>query len=243
MGTSVKPQPNGMASSAAALRYWERRQEVAANNLANVSTDGFKGERVFSRLVEGALPVPDAVTDFSPGTLQPTGNPYDVAIDGRGFFVVQTANGERLSRGGTLHISQDGTLVDAAGNALMGEHGPVQITTRGMQDVSSVQITSSGVVRVNDTDIDQLRLETIPPHTSLTREGNGLFVPPQHRVRMGRDTAVVRQGAIEESNVTPVSEMVDMIAIQRAYTAVEKAMTTLDATRGVATTELGRPMN
>jgi flagellar hook-basal body protein len=82
-----------MSSAAAALRYWERRQEVASNNLANVSTEGFKGQRVFARMVEGALPAADAVTDFTPGPLSTTGNPSDVAIEGRGFLVVKTPSG------------------------------------------------------------------------------------------------------------------------------------------------------
>jgi flagellar hook-basal body protein len=129
MGTPIRP--NGMTSAAAALRYWERRQEVASNNLANVSTEGFKGEKVFARMMDGALPEPDAVTDFAPGAVTSTGNPYDVAIDGKGFFVVQSPNGERLSRGGALHVDDKGYLVDASGHALLGDHGPIQVSTKG----------------------------------------------------------------------------------------------------------------
>jgi len=242
MGTSVKP--NGMSSAASALRYWERRQEVASNNLANVSTDGFKGQRVFARMVEGALPVADAATDFTPGAVHATGNPYDVALEGQGFMSVQTANGERLSRGGTLKIDDAGMLVDSAGNPVLGEHGPIQVAPRGSKGaVENLQISSSGVVKMGNTEVGRMRLQTLAPNVELAREGNGLYVPPQNTKSLSSNTAVVRQGALEESNVTPVSEMVDMIAIQRAYTAVQKAMTTLDATRGIATTELGRPAN
>jgi flagellar basal-body rod protein FlgF len=241
MGTSIRP--NGMMSGAAALRYWERRQEIASHNLANVSTNGFKGERVFARMVEGGLPVPDAVTDFESGTLSPTGNPYDVAIEGRGFFVVQTANGERLWRGGTLQVRNDGVLVDTAGHELLGEHGVIRLSANGMQEIDSFEISRNGVVRVNGKEIDRLRLETIADKVDLDREGAGLFIPPAQRTPLGDESDVVRQGTLEESNVTPISEMVDMIAIQRAYSAVQKAISTLDATREVAVTELGRPVS
>lgn len=123
MGASVRP--NGMSSAAAALRYWERREEVTSNNLANVSTDGFKGQKVFARMVEGALPTADEVTDFSQGSLQTTNNPRDIAIDGRGFFVVKTANGERYSRGGSVQVDDSGNLTDSSGNQLLGENGPI----------------------------------------------------------------------------------------------------------------------
>ncbi|MGI9091799.1 MAG: flagellar hook-basal body protein [Gemmatimonadaceae bacterium] len=241
MGTSVRP--NGMSSAAAALRYWERRQEVSSNNLANVSTDGFKGQKVFAQMVEGALPAANAVTDFTPGPLNTTGNPLDVAIEGRGFLVVNTPNGERLSRGGSLHVDDAGTLTDSAGNALMGESGPVRISTRGNSTPGEIQISRSGAVTVDKAEVGRLRLETVPDNTPLAREGSGLFIPLSKRAKMDGETNSIRQGSLEQSNVSSVSEMVDMISIQRAYTAVQKAMTTLDGARGIATTELGRPAN
>src|SRR5205085_4652182 len=94
------PMPNGLSSAASALRYWERRQEIATNNLANTSTDGFKGERVFAKMLGDALPVAQTATDLRAGTLRQTGNPLDLAIPGQGFFVVDTPNGQRFTRGG-----------------------------------------------------------------------------------------------------------------------------------------------
>lgn len=232
-----------MTSAAAALRYWERRQDVASNNLANVSTDGFKGEKVFARMVDGALPTADAVTDFTPGAITDTGNKYDVAVEGNNFFVAQSPNGERLSRGGALHVDDKGDLVDASGHALLGDHGPIQVSDKGGVAPGDLSIGRSGIVTVDGREVGRLRLESIPDNASLAHEGSGLFVPPQKRTPLGDDTTVVRQGALEQSNVSSVGEMVDMISIQRAFTSVQKAMTTLDATRGIATTELGRPAN
>jgi flagellar basal body rod protein FlgG len=230
-----------MTSAAAALRYWERRQEVSANNLANVSTDGFKGQKVFARMVEGALPAADEVTDFSQGTLETTNNPRDVALDGPGFMVVKTANGERYTRGGSLQVNDAGELTDASGNQVLGDRGPIKVAIPGQTEIGDIQIGRDGIVTVDRAEVGRLRLETVPPRTSLTAEGSGLFIPPTKRTRMDPDTQIVRQGALEQSNVTPIGEMVDMISIQRAYSAVQKAVTTLDTVREIATTELGRP--
>lgn len=241
MGTSVRP--NGMSSAAAALRYWERRQEVASNNLANVSTDGFKGQKVFATMVEGALPAASAVTDFSQGTLQITNNPRDVALQGNGFFVVKTPNGERYTRGGSLRVSDAGDLTDASGNQILGDNGPIRVTSQGDDEVGNIQISRSGTVTVDNAEVGHLRIETIPGKTTLATEGSGLFIPPAQRQRIDPDARIVRQGALEQSNVTPISEMVDMISIQRSYTAVQQAVTSLDAARQIATTELARPAN
>ncbi|HEY8312071.1 MAG TPA: flagellar hook-basal body protein, partial [Gemmatimonadaceae bacterium] len=240
-GASVRP--NGMSSAAAALRYWERRQEVTSNNLANVSTDGFKGQKVFARMVEGALPAADEVTDFSQGSLQTTNNPRDIALEGKGFFVVKTANGERYSRGGSVQVDASGNLTDSSGNQLLGENGPIHVASRGNEEVGPIQISRDGTVTVDKSEVGRLRVETIPDKTTLLAEGSGLFIPPSKRTRLDPDAHIVRQGALEQSNVTPISQMVDMISIQRAYTAVQKAVTTLDTVREIATTELARPAN
>jgi flagellar basal-body rod protein FlgF len=241
MGTSVRP--NGMSSAAAALRYWERRQEVASNNLANVSTDGFKGQKVFARMVEGALPAADAVTDFSQGTLQNTSNPRDIALDGPGFFVVKTANGERYSRGGSVQVNEAGELTDSAGHQLLGENGPIRVAARGDDQIGNLQIAKDGTVSVGNAEVGRLRIETIPANTTLLTEGSGLFIPPAARTKIDPDARIVRQGALEQSNVTPITEMVDMISIQRSFTSVQQAVTTLDTVRQIATTELARPAN
>jgi flagellar hook-basal body protein len=107
------PLLNGMHSAASALRYWERKQEVVANNLANVSTTGFKAQRVFAKLLEGIAPGAETGSDLATGTLRQTSSPTDVAIDGPGFFVVSTPNGERYTRGGSFRLDDKHRLVDA----------------------------------------------------------------------------------------------------------------------------------
>lgn len=244
MGISLRP--NGMASAAHALRYWERRQEVVSNNLANVSTDGFKGERAFARLLDGALPAVDAQTDMRAGTLRPTGNPLDLAIAGDGFLVVETPDGERLTRGGAFRLDDLGRVVDHAGNALLAEGGPIVVDADEARQFGAsgqlVVVDRDGEVRVGDRAAGRLRVETVPPGTRLEHTGGNMFLPPADRTPAAEGEREVRQGAIEESNVGSVSALVEMISVQRAFASVQKAMTTLDDARGTLVTEIGRPV-
>jgi flagellar basal-body rod protein FlgF len=227
---------NGMERAANALRYWERRQEVAANNLANVSTDGFKAERVFARLMGDAITVADTATDQRSGALKPTGAPLDLALEGNGFLVVETGAGERFNRGGSFRLDEVGRIVDANGNALLGEGGPI-VAPQG-----TLEIDGSGTVKVDGKAVAQLRVETVPAGTRLAHEGGALFVPDASREPVAVENRRVRQGMLEDSNVDSVGSMVDMISIQRAYTAVQKAVTTLDDVRRTITTDLGKPV-
>jgi flagellar basal-body rod protein FlgF len=166
------PTPlNGLDSAASALRYWERKQEVVANNLANVSTDGFKAQRVFARLLDGIRPAADAISDLSTGSLKQTGNATDVALKGNGFFVVATPNGERYTRGGSLRIDDKHFLVDANGNQLLGTKGAMKLGD------GPIDISSDGTVKQNGQIVDVLRVESAPKGTELAHQGDMLWVP------------------------------------------------------------------
>src|SRR5690606_7238775 len=165
------PIVNGMTRAAHALHYYERRQEVLAHNLANADTAGFKAERVFAQLVGDALPAAATATDLSAGTLQVTGEPLDLALAGEGFFVVETAEGERLTRGGSFSLDADGRIVDANGNPLLGEGGPI-VAAGG-----AVEVDGAGVVRVDGKEAGRLRIDSTPAGASLTHVGANLFLP------------------------------------------------------------------
>lgn len=227
---------NGLVSAANALRYWERRQEVTANNLANVSTDGFKAERVFALLAAGGAPEAAASTDLRVGTLRATGNPLDVALGDASFLVVSTPAGERYTRGGALQIRADGVLADADGHALLGVKGPIAV--RG----APVVIGRDGVVSVGGRPVDELRLERAPAGVSLAHEGGTHFVPAATRTVLAPRDRDVRQGTLEESNVDSLGGLVDLIGVQRAYAAVERSISILDRVRETATTQLGKPV-
>ena len=235
------PRTTGLTAAASALRYWERRQEVASNNLANVSTDGFKAERVFGQMLGDATTVARAATDLRTGTLRPTGNALDVALAGDGFLVVGTPNGERYSRGGSLSLDAERRLTDAQGNLVLGlgadgASGAITLPS------GTVSIDEAGAVSVDGKAVATLRIERPAAGAQLAHEGGTLFVPDGSGRPVDAAERRVRQGTLEESNVSPIGSLVDMIAVQRAYASVQKAVTTLDAVRGTAVTDLGKPV-
>lgn len=212
-------------SIAAAKRYLLRRQEVMANNLANATTDGFKAERVFARVLaeaDAGGPVAHAATDLRAGTLQPTGRPLDLALDGPGFFVVATPGGERLTRSGAFQAAGDGTIVDVHGNALLGADGPLVLTGDADAPVRAVAVDAGGVVHADGRVMGHLRIEAVPDGATLQHEGGTHFVPPASRRPLAEVTGV-RQGMLEASNVNALDALVEMITIQRRYGALEQA--------------------
>lgn len=230
------PYLNGLDSAASALRYWERKQEVVANNLANVSTDGFKSQRVFARLLNGLEPAPDARTDLSTGNLKDTGNVMDVALKGDGFLVVSTANGERYTRGGSLRIDDKHFLVDVNGNKLLGTKGPMKLGD------GPIEIEAGGTVKQGGQLVDVLRVETTPKGTQLAHEGDTMWVPGTTKQVVAPKDREIKQGYLEESNVNSMSALVDMVAVQRSYASVQKAITEMDKANETITTQLARPL-
>lgn len=232
------PTVNGLDSAAAALKFWERKQEIVANNLANVSTDGYKSQRIFAQLLDGMRPTAVTSSDLSEGTLKQTGNAMDVAINGQGFFVVSTPNGERYTRGGTLRIDDKHQLVDVEGRPLLGvkKNGPLVLTD------GPVQISKTGEVTQNGQIVDTIRMESAPKGVELQREGEGLWVPPQTRQPLADADRNVLQGNLEESNVNSMSALVDMVTVQRAYASVQKSIVEMDHVAETITTQLARPL-
>jgi flagellar hook-basal body protein len=164
-----------MASAASALRFWERKQEIVANNLANVSTDGYKAQRVFARLLDGILPVAETSSDLSTGSLKQTGNALDVALNGAGFFVVSTPAGDRYTRGGSLRLDEKHHLVDIEGRTLLGTKGPMTMGT------GPVEIDATGEVKQNGQVVDRLKVEAAPKGAELTPGKNSGFHRPRAR--------------------------------------------------------------
>jgi len=228
------PPIRGIYNTARTLSFYAKQQGVVANNIANATTDGFKVDRLAAHVdPNGTVPVPVQATDLSQGQLRPTGRPLDLALEGAGFLVVQTAEGERLSRGGALRLDQDGYLVDLNGNPILGVDGPILL--RG----GDVEVQQDGTVLVDGIAEGQLRIETVADTASLQKEGNSLFLPGGKTIPVTTGVTL-RQGAIEEANVDAVMEMVDLIQIQRAYSANMGAMKALDRVLATVTGTVGR---
>jgi flagellar basal-body rod protein FlgF len=217
-----------------AFRYWEHRQETVAHNLANASTPGFKGERVFASMLQSGAVGTASQTDFQAGALEATGRPLDLALEGDGFLVLQTPQGERLVRGGSFQLDVSRRLVDASGNTVLGDTGPIVLPE------GEFEISRSGVVTVDDVPVAALRIVRPKDPEALTREGGIRFRPDGGVKRVPEGEVKVHQGRLEESNVDPVGAMVEMIEIQRAYSAIQRSVLVMDGVLGRISNDLGK---
>jgi flagellar basal body rod protein FlgG len=195
--------------------------QVISNNLANANTAG---------LGTFSLDWPelsDRWIDFSQGPVRRTGRPLDVAIQGDAFFVVDTPAGPRYTRKGRLYPNAQGELTDAAGNRFASDSGALRIP----EGVAEIGVDRSGYVSADGQAIGRLKLVDIPEPDALVAEGWANFrndgAPPMDAL----DSSVI-QGAVEESNVNAVQEMVALIGVMRAYEASARIARRLDALNG-----------
>ena len=225
-----------------------KRLDVLSNNLANVNTPGFKKDRMtFEGVLQaaGAQPRPgggtDApvyaetafFTDYSTGAVKQTGNTFDLAIDGDGFFAVTTADGQRAyTRQGNFRLDSTGRLVTADGAQVAGG-----IVIAG----GKVDVNGKGEVFVDGSQVGRLEVVDFPKPYALQKLGGGLFVPadPQAAPQPVAGEPV-RQGAIEESNVNTVQEMVQLIETNRYFEMCSKMVKAYDDLTGKAANELGK---
>jgi flagellar basal-body rod protein FlgF len=216
----------------------DRHIDVVANNVANVNTTGFKADRSlfeeylrsparednFVRADRAVSFVQDRATfhDFSAGPSEQTKNPLDVAIDGRGFLVVQTSAGERYTRDGGLQINNQGQLVTAGGLPVMGTSGPIvfQPTDKNVNIAPDGSVTVMEGSGRTDSVRGKLRLVAFADAQKLVKEGSNLYSAGQGVTAEPDATSRLRQGFIEKSNVNSVLEMSRMIEITRAYTQI-----------------------
>jgi flagellar basal body rod protein FlgG len=231
---------DAIRSTARTLGYYTKLQALTANNLANSDTEGFKADVMSARKI-GTLtfPVPVTRTDLSQGTLTPTGRSLDLSLEGPGFFVLQTDQGERLTRGGSLALDGANRLADRHGNVLLGENGPVQIPLR----YASLEVQADGQVVVDGTRIDRLRVETVTDPATLLKDGAGKFTPAtatEARLPVDTTTTMVRQGQVEDSNQDTLKGVVDLVTIQRAYAANIDSLKALDSVLGTVVNEVGK---
>jgi flagellar basal-body rod protein FlgF/flagellar basal-body rod protein FlgG len=213
--------------------------DIVANNIANIDTDGYKADRAaFSEfLMPGAANqrftgndrrlsfVEDRATwiDYSPGGLTHTGDPLNVAIDGKGYFVVQTPRGQRYTRDGAFTTSATGQLVTADGFPVLGDGGPITF----QQNDHDIVISPNGIVTVRegastaDSQRGKLQLADFAQPQRLLKDGNSSFAAPNgvNPDPVPASTRVV-QGAVEKSNVNAVAEMARMIQITRSYSDI-----------------------
>ncbi|MCS6918768.1 MAG: flagellar basal-body rod protein FlgF [Fimbriimonadales bacterium] len=237
----------GLYVAAEGMAARQRAQDAIANNLANLNTTGFKADRpVFETVYErqlyrvqgreaqpiGALSagaiVRELYTDLQQGALTTTENPLDLAIDGAGFFAVQTPQGVRYTRNGAFQLNAQGVLTTREGYPVLGAtNQPIQAPRN-----AEIRIGENGAVLANGAPVGQLLIV----QGNLAKDPDGYFTGAAQPLPNPRVVA----GALENSNVNMVREMVSMIELIRAYETNQRAILTHDETLGKAINELAK---
>lgn len=238
----------GISAAATGMLPQIKKQEAIANNLANAASAGFKRDRVFVEQLSKAQTtgVPKAADwqipqriglaiDFGSGSMDRTGSPYDLAIAGDGFFVVETPSGEMFTRNGHFTVSPEGVLTTAEGHPVLAEKGEIRLPA------GTLEVSPSGVVSVEGQTVDTLRIARFADTGTLVRTGPSLFAPGTIAVPPEEDkTSSIRQGFLESSNVNVIQEMVEMIATFRLFEADQRAIRAQDELLARVVNDLGR---
>ena len=235
-----------------AMQVLSRSQEMTADNLANINTPGFKGNKVFYRMfrenVNGASiarSVPMQQVNLEQGVLEPTGNEFDLGINGEGFFVVEENGEQFLTRDGRFHLDPDGYLVNNSGAKVMGGSGPLQLAEYMQANGETggnamLEVSKDGTIRLNNKAMDALRIVNVDDPASLQRKGSAYFTVQNEDQLSEEGAGMVMQGYYEKGNVQPLTEMVDMMRNMQAFESQQRALKTTDEMLSQVTTRLGR---
>jgi len=211
-----------------------RELDIVANNIANANTTGFKTEELMvrtepgspARTLGGSNPVKfvldDGVTrDFTQGAMTKTGGDFDLAIEGQGFFKVQTAGGERYTRDGRFTTNPEGKLVTQAGAPVLDEGGG-EITVDPL--LGAVTIGKDGSVSQGPIRVGKIAVVRADDLSALRKDGDNLYRNVANITLQPAPDAVVHQGMLEASNVQSVVQITKLIEVQRAYESMAKMM-------------------
>jgi len=228
---------SGFYAACAGFAAQSQALELIAHNLANLGTTGYRGERAtfrsllngsswaasngLNRVVNDFGVLGGSEIDLAPGSLVATGNPLDLAIAGAGFFAVQSARGTAYTRNGSFRETPSGQLVTAQGEPVLGEQGPVTLPA------GNITVSADGTVSVNGAVAAKLHLTEFAPGTNLEALGNALYGAPDGAA-LPPSSSSIRQGMLEDSNVSPVESVVQLITVQRAAEMMQRALSLFD---------------
>ncbi len=215
--------------------------DIIAQNLANADTIGYKSDKIsFNdyllpqdivssetdfKVMSYHTPL---ISDFSAGNLIKTGNPLDIAIDGQGFIALE---GNRITRRGDLKKDKDGFLTTHDGIKVLGEKGHIRLPD------GKIEISSNGSISANGVEVDVIKIVDFKQINNLSKLGNSAFFTNEEGMKA---KAEIKQGYLETSNVSIISEMVRMIQTMREYETYQKAIQTFDDAAGKINNEMGR---
>ncbi len=256
----------GLYTAWTGLRNEEKRMDVITNNMANANTTGFKKIEVTSESFASQLAVrinddvigPDLIRgvgdvtlgvkigetyfDMSQGSFKETGSQYNFALSGRGFFTISTTDkaGDthiRYTRDGDFTVTKEGYLVTKDGDFVLGDGGnPIQIPGA---NTAKISVNELGEIYVDENYISTFQLVDFESYDALSSYGENMYEPVEGAVPIDAE-ATVTQGYLEMSNINMVTEMVDMIAVTRAYETNQKVVQTLDDMLNKAVNDIGR---
>ena len=251
----------GLYTAWTGLQNEQKRLDVIANNIANSATTGYKQEGVTSQSFDDMLAVKvrdysvkkdeiigkmtlgvkigEVYTNHTQGSVRPTGNTYDLALDGSGFFkmkVTDEAGNDhiRYTRAGNFTITRDGYVTDADGNHLQSEAGDLIVPTD-----AEIVIDTDGSVFADGELIDKISIADFEDYDYLKKYADNMYEPVNGATEI-EATGSILQGYLEQSNVNVVKEMTQMIAITRAYEANQKIVQAMDSTLEQAVNSVGR---
>lgn len=253
----------GLFTAYTGMANEQKRLDIISNNIANAATVGYKKESVTNESFDEVLAlkirdgseahltrkigdmslgvkIGEVYTDYGQGPLRTTGNTYDLAIEGKGFFAVRVtdrAGNESVhyTRDGSFKITQDGHIVDTNGNPLQSDSGDAQVPV----DAAEVSIGVDGTIYADGVAVDRITMVDFSDYDYLEKVGDVSYRAIQG-AEMIEATGVMHQGLTEQSNVQAVSEMVQMIVITRAYEANQKVIQTTDTMLDKAANSVGR---
>lgn len=219
--------------AASGMRASMQSLDLLANNIANASTGGYKGDSEFHSVfvsetanddgfaMPASLPVIQrAWTDFSQGLLEPTNNPLDLALQGKGFLVAQGASGPLYTRDGSFHVSSDGTLLTASGFPLLQKNGQ----TIQAQTNQPIEVSPDGSVHQSGELIGELQLVEFDDTSGLVKYGNNYFQNASTQNAADAVNTQVYQGKMEASNVSASHGAVRLVSVMRQFEMMQKAI-------------------
>ena len=239
---------SGLYAACAGLVAQSQALDLAANNLANVNTTGYKAVFAsFQSMLANANvsnSIAQAVNDFGvvgssrtsslQGNLERTGSDLDFALSGDGWFQVQTSTGRLYTRNGSFHVNTKGQLVTGEGNPVMGAQGPITIPS------GKLSVSPDGTFSVDGALAGELQVIKFAPRTELTNVGGSYFSAPADAPSVKSD-AEVAQGALENSNVDAISAAVGLVSLQRRADMLQQALTSFHSNfNRIAAQELSR---
>jgi flagellar basal-body rod protein FlgG len=230
--------------------------DVLSNNLTNVDTTAYKSDGLISStfadmMVErlndpgivsvtntvGALGtgthIEEVYTSFEQGNIENTSRSCDFALEGDGFFVVATPEGDRYTRGGSFSVTGEGYLVNSEGQYLQGQNGRIFV---GGDDF---KVDEQGNIYVNDTLTDKFRIVEFQDPAALRKQGDNLYYSAGGQAQVSTATAVV-QGALEGSNVDTAEELTRLLAVSNAYTINQRVLGMVDESLSKTVNEVGK---